>query len=202
MPSADSSLDRPSIGPISSSSSVAGTSSPVSTTEPSAKDSTRPLRSTPPSRERNVSATARRSRWSRISASRPSSDASNSTLPCTAGTIDGRSATRATATSSPVSAARRTAEAATVSAAATAQRITTYLDVALLQDVEQRDLDPLGQVGQLVDGDDPAVGSRDQAVVHGLGVAEDAAFRHLDRVDVTDQVADGHVGSRELLREP
>ena len=39
------------------------------------------------------------------------------------------------------------------------------LDVALLQDVEQRDLDPLGQVGELVDRHDAAVGPRDHPVV-------------------------------------
>ena len=48
------------------------------------------------------------------------------------------------------------------------QRVAADLDVALLQHVEQRDLDALGEVGQLVDAEDAAVGARDQAVVHGL----------------------------------
>ncbi len=39
------------------------------------------------------------------------------------------------------------------------------LDVALLQDVEQRHLDALGQVGELVDRHDAAVRARDHAVV-------------------------------------
>jgi hypothetical protein len=39
------------------------------------------------------------------------------------------------------------------------------LHVALLDQVQQPDLDPLGQVRKLVDGEDPAVGTRHQAVV-------------------------------------
>ena len=82
-----------------------------------------------------------------------------------------------------------------------AQLVAAHLDVALLEDVEQGDLDALGEVGQLVDGEDPAVGARDQAVVDGLAVAEAAALRDLDRVDVADEVADRRVGSGELLAE-
>ena len=76
------------------------------------------------------------------------------------------------------------------------------LDVPLLQHVEQRHLDALGQVGQLVDAEDAAVGARHEAVVDGLGVAQRAALGHLDRVDVADQVADAGVGRRQLLPEP
>ena len=82
------------------------------------------------------------------------------------------------------------------------QLVAAHLDVALLQHVEQRDLDPLGQVGQLVDGEDAAVGARHQAVVHGLRVAERAALGHLDRVDVADQVADAGVRGGQLLAVP
>src|SRR4028119_106245 len=49
------------------------------------------------------------------------------------------------------------------------------LDAALLEHVEQRDLDALGEVGQLVDAEDAAVGARHQAVVDGLRVAVRAA---------------------------
>ena len=76
------------------------------------------------------------------------------------------------------------------------------LDVALLQHVEQRDLDPLGEVGQLVDAEDAAVGARHQAVVHGLRVAEGAALGDLDRVDVADEVADAGVRGGQLLAVP
>ena len=82
------------------------------------------------------------------------------------------------------------------------QRVAADLDVALLEHVEQRHLDALGEVGQLVDAEDAAVGARDQAVVHGLGVAERAALGDLDRVDVADEVADAGVGGGELLAVP
>ena len=79
------------------------------------------------------------------------------------------------------------------------QLVAADLDVALLQHVEQRDLDALGQVGQLVDREDAAVGARHQPVVDGLGIAERAALGDLDRVDVADQVADAGVRGGELL---
>ncbi len=73
------------------------------------------------------------------------------------------------------------------------------LDVALLEDVEQADLDPFGQVRQLVDRDDAAVGARDQAVVEGQLVRQVATLGDLDRVDLADQVGDRDIGRRELL---
>ena len=85
---------------------------------------------------------------------------------------------------------------------AAAAPVAADLDVPLLQHVQQRDLDALGEVGQLVDAEDAAVGAGDQAVVDGLGVAERAALGDLDRVDVADQVADAGVRCRQLLAEP
>ena len=73
------------------------------------------------------------------------------------------------------------------------------LDVALLEDVEQADLDPLGEVGQLVDREDAAVGARDQPVVDRQLVGQVAALGDLDRVDLADQVGDRDVGRGELL---
>ena len=83
-----------------------------------------------------------------------------------------------------------------------AQHVAPDLDVALLHDVEERDLDALGQVGQLVDRDDAAVAARHEPVVDRLGVAERAALGHLDRIDVADQVGDRRVGGGELLGVP
>ena len=48
-----------------------------------------------------------------------------------------------------------------------AHRVAFDLHVAFLHDVEERDLDFAGEVGQLVDGEDAAIGARQQAVVHG-----------------------------------
>ena len=79
------------------------------------------------------------------------------------------------------------------------QRVAANLDVALLHHVEQRDLDPLGEVGQLVDGHDAPVGAGHEAVVDGLGVAERTPFGDLDGVDVADEVGHGGVGGGELL---
>ena len=74
------------------------------------------------------------------------------------------------------------------------------LDVALLEDVEQADLDPLGEVRQLVDREDAAVRARDEAVVERQLVAEVAALGDADRIDLADEVGDRDVGCRELLR--
>ena len=75
------------------------------------------------------------------------------------------------------------------------------LDVALLEHVEQAHLDALGQVGQLVDGEDAPVGAGHQAVVQRELVGQVAALGHLDRVDLADQVGDGRVGGGQLLAE-
>ena len=75
------------------------------------------------------------------------------------------------------------------------------LHVALLEHVEQTHLDPFGEVGELVDREDAAVGARDEPVVNGELVGEVPALGHLDGVDFTDQVGDRGVGSGELLAE-
>ena len=82
------------------------------------------------------------------------------------------------------------------------QHVAADLDVALLHHVEHRDLDPLGEVGQLVDRDDSPVGAGNQAEVDRLGVTEAAALGHLHRVHVTDQVGDAGVGRGQLLGVP
>ena len=79
------------------------------------------------------------------------------------------------------------------------QGVAAHLDVPLLHDVEHRDLDALGEVGQLVDRDDAAVRARNEPEGDGLGIAEGAAFGHLDRIDVTDEVGDAGVRGGEFL---
>ena len=80
-----------------------------------------------------------------------------------------------------------------------ADAVAADLDVALFHDVEQADLDALGEVGQLVDAEDAAVVARDQAVVDRQLVREVAALGDLDRVDLADEVGDRDVGRGELL---
>ena len=81
-----------------------------------------------------------------------------------------------------------------------ADRVALNLDVAFLQDVEEADLDFAGEVGQFVDGEDAAIGPRQQPVVHRQFVGEvESRLRRLDRVDVAHHVGDRHVRGRELL---
>ena len=83
-----------------------------------------------------------------------------------------------------------------------AQHIAADLHIALLHDGQQRDLDALRQVGQLIDRDDAAVRAGHQAEVDRLRVAQAAALCDLHRVDVADHVCDGGVRCGELLDEP
>ena len=79
-------------------------------------------------------------------------------------------------------------------------RVALDLDVPLLEDVEQPHLNAAGEVGQLVDREDAAVGPRQQPVVHRQLVAElEAAPGRLDRIDVADHVGNRHVRRRQLL---
>ena len=81
-----------------------------------------------------------------------------------------------------------------------AHRIAFNLHVAFLHDVEQAHLDLAGQIGQFVDGENAAIGARQQAVVHRQFVAEFVpAARGLDGIDVADHVGDRHVGRGQLL---
>ena len=75
------------------------------------------------------------------------------------------------------------------------------LHVALLHDVEERDLDLAGEVGKLVDGEDAAVGARQQTVVHGqLGAEVLVRASRLDGVDVADEIGHGDVRASRASR--
>ncbi len=76
------------------------------------------------------------------------------------------------------------------------------LHVALLEHVEQAHLDPLGQVRQLVDGEDAPVGAGHQPVVERQLVGQVAALGHPDRVDLADEVGDRRVRGGQLLAVP
>jgi hypothetical protein len=74
------------------------------------------------------------------------------------------------------------------------------LHVAFLHDVKERNLDFAGEVWHLVDGEDAAVGTGQQAVMHGQLIGEIVpGARGLDRVEIADQVGHGHVRRRELF---
>ena len=81
-----------------------------------------------------------------------------------------------------------------------ADGVALNLDVAFLHDVEEGDLDFAGEVGELVDGEDAAVGAGEEAVVHGeLGAELLAGARGFDGVDVADEVGYGDVGGGEFF---
>jgi hypothetical protein len=78
--------------------------------------------------------------------------------------------------------------------------VTLNLDVALLHDVEQSNLNFAGQIGQFIDGEDPAIGARKQAVMHGQLVRKIlAAAGCLDGIDIADHVGNGDVGRGQLF---
>src|SRR4051794_4609158 len=79
------------------------------------------------------------------------------------------------------------------------QRVATYLDIALLEDIEQSNLNAFSQVRQLVETEHAVVGARHQPVVHRLRIAERPPLCNLYRINVTDQVADRGIGRGELL---
>ncbi len=73
------------------------------------------------------------------------------------------------------------------------------LDVFFFHQIEQPDLHFFRQVGQLVDGEDAAIGARHETVVDGFLVGEIAALGDLDRIDFADQIGDRDVRRRQLL---
>ncbi len=81
-----------------------------------------------------------------------------------------------------------------------ADGVALNLDVAFLHDVEESDLDLAGEIGDLVDGEDAAVGAGEEAVVHGeLGAELLAGACGLDGIDVADEVGYGDVRGGELF---
>ena len=81
-----------------------------------------------------------------------------------------------------------------------ADRVSLNLHVAFLHDVEQADLNLAREVGQFVDGEDSAIGARQQAVVHGEFAGEFVpSARGFDGIDVADQVGDRHVGRGQFF---
>src|SRR6266404_1227329 len=83
-----------------------------------------------------------------------------------------------------------------------AEGIALNLDVALLHDIEEADLNFSGEIWELVDGEDAAVGAGQKAVVDGEFVGEiAAAARGADRIDVADDVGHGDIGRGEFFDE-
>ena len=66
-------------------------------------------------------------------------------------------------------------------------------------EIQQAHLDPFREIGELVDGEDAAVGARHQAVMDGQLVRQILALGDPDRVDLANQVGDRGVGGGQLL---
>ena len=79
-------------------------------------------------------------------------------------------------------------------------RESTNLQISFLQDIQQTDLDSRCQIGELVDGEDAPIGSRDDAEVNDLrvGIGE-ALCGGLDGIDVAEEIGDGDIRCGELL---
>ncbi len=83
-----------------------------------------------------------------------------------------------------------------------AERIALNLDVAFLHDVEETDLNFSGEIGELVDGEDAAIGAGEKAVVDGELVGKIAsAAGGADGIDVADDVGHGDIGRGEFFDE-
>src|SRR6185437_12580582 len=81
-----------------------------------------------------------------------------------------------------------------------AHGIALNLHVALLHDVEEAHLNFPGQIRQFVDGKKAAIGARQQTVVDRELVGKiAAAFGRANRVDVADDVGNGHVRRGEFF---
>src|SRR5215472_6457777 len=79
-------------------------------------------------------------------------------------------------------------------------RVALNLHVAFLHDVEKSNLNLAREIGELVDGEDAAIGARKQPIVHGVFAAQFvSALRRFNGIDVADQVGDGHIGGRQLF---
>src|SRR5712664_3197767 len=83
-----------------------------------------------------------------------------------------------------------------------AEGIALNLDVALLHDVEEADLNFSGEVGELVDSKDTAIGAGKKAVVDGEFVGKIAAAAGgADGVDVADDIGHGDIGRGKFFDE-
>src|SRR6202021_4207198 len=75
-----------------------------------------------------------------------------------------------------------------------AHRIAFNLHIAFLHDVEQAHLNFSGKVRKFVDGEDAAIGTRQQPIVNGeLATECVSSASRLDVVDIADQISNSDV---------
>src|SRR3990172_11413660 len=81
-----------------------------------------------------------------------------------------------------------------------ANRVPFDLDVTFLEDVEQSHLDLRGEVGKLVDGEDPPMSARQEAVVDRQLVRQiESASRRTNGVEISDDIRDSHIRSGKFF---
>src|SRR5215831_10165775 len=79
-------------------------------------------------------------------------------------------------------------------------RVALNLNVPFLHDIEQTDLNFSGKIRQLIDGEDTAVRTWEQAVVDAqLAADRMSPFCRLDRIDISDNVGNGYVRCSEFF---
>ena len=66
------------------------------------------------------------------------------------------------------------------------QVIAADLDIALLQNIKQRDLNSFDKIRQLVYCKNSAIRARDQTKMNRLWISQRATFSDFDRINVTD----------------
>ena len=77
------------------------------------------------------------------------------------------------------------------------------LDVPFLHDVEESDLHLAGEIGELIQREDAAIGAWEHSVLDRQLVRQQVATAgRLDRIEVSDDIGDRHVGGREFLDVP
>src|SRR3990170_52240 len=73
------------------------------------------------------------------------------------------------------------------------------LNVFLLHQVEQTHLNLFGQVGELVDGENTAIGARYQTIVDGFLVSQITPLGDLDRIYLAHQIGNGNIRRCQLF---
>jgi hypothetical protein len=80
-----------------------------------------------------------------------------------------------------------------------ADLVAADLHVALFEHVEESHLDARGEVGQLVDREDAAVGARHETIMYRFLIGKITPFGHFDRIDFTHQIGNGNIGGCQFF---
>ena len=79
---------------------------------------------------------------------------------------------------------------------------TANLDIPLLHNVEQPHLQFFREIGQLVDAEDPPIGTGNQPVMDDQLIRQIAPFRDFNRIDFTNEFWRGDIRCGQLFSIP